>query len=151
SVDHTGTIELVNDAAARLLDKPATDLIGLRAETVLDPILVDVLENGEPDGRLVLSGERILVARSTGSRHSGEDVAATLLIRDHTELHALMRRMDGAQSLAAGLRTQAHEFANAMHVVSGLIETGRTGEAREYIARRTPGGSIGLADDATVL
>ncbi|MBX3196377.1 MAG: GHKL domain-containing protein [Microbacteriaceae bacterium] len=151
SVDRTGTIELVNDAAARLLDKPATDLIGLRAEAVLDPILVDVLENGEPDGRLVLSGERVLVARSTGSRHSGEEVAATLLIRDHTELHALLRRMDGAQSLAAGLRTQAHEFANAMHVVSGLIETGRTGEAREYIARRTPGGSIGLADDATVL
>jgi two-component system CitB family sensor kinase len=59
--------------------------------------------------------------------------------------------MDGAQSLAAGLRTQAHEFANAMHVVSGLIETGRTVEAREYIARRTPGGSIGLADEATVL
>lgn len=151
SVDRTGTIELVNDAAARLLDKPPTELIGLKAASALDPALVDVLENGEPEGRLVLSGERVLVARSTGSRHSGEDVAATLLIRDHTELHALLRRMDGAQSLAAGLRTQAHEFANAMHVVSGLIETGRTGEAREYIARRTPGGSIGLADDATVL
>lgn len=151
SVDRTGTIELVNDAAARLLDKPSSDLIGLKAASALDPALVDVLENGEPDGRLVLSGERVLVARSTGSRHGGEEVAATLLIRDHTELHALLRRMDGAQSLAHGLRTQAHEFANAMHVVSGLIETGRTSEAREYIARRTPGGSIGLADDATVL
>lgn len=151
SVDATGTIELVNDAAARLLDKPSIELIGLKASSVLDPTLVDVLENGEPDGRLVLSGERVLVARSTGSRHSGEEVAATLLIRDHTELHALLRRMDGAQSLADGLRTQAHEFTNAMHVVSGLIEIGRTGEAREYIARRTPGGSIGLADDATVL
>lgn len=99
----------------------------------------------------MLAGERVLIARSTGARHSGEAVAATLLLRDHTELHETLRRVDGAQSLTEGLRAQAHEFANAMHVVAGLLEIGRGDEARAFIARRTPGGSIGLRDDATLL
>lgn len=151
SVDGDGTINMVNDAASRLLDRSPSDLVGLPARDVLDPALLDVLENGEADGRLVLAGERVLVARSTGTHHGGEDVPAAVLIRDHTELHTLLRQMDGTKSLAEGLRAQAHEFANAMHVVSGLLEIGRTVEARDYIARRTPGGSIGLASGNTVL
>jgi two-component system CitB family sensor kinase len=151
TIDETGTIELVNDAAAQLLGMPATDLVGRSAAAALGPALTDVLEQGEQEGRLVLAGERVLIARSTGSKHSGEDVAATLLLRDHTELHEMLRRMDGAQSLTEGLRAQAHEFANAMHVVSGLLEIGRGDEARAFIARRTPGGSIGLRDGATLL
>jgi len=151
TVDENGVVELVNDAAENLLGRPASELVGLTAVDALGPGLSDVLEQGEPEGQLVLAGERVLIARSTGRHHEGEVVAATLLIRDHTELHALLRRMDGAQSLTDGLRAQAHEFANSLHVVSGLMEVGRFDEARGYIARRSPGGSIGLADDATLL
>ena len=151
AVDERGVIELVNDAAARLLDSPADELIGRDATEVLAPGLVEVLNAGELEGRLVLSGERVLIARSSGALADGERIAATVLLRDHTELHALMRRLDGAQSLTDGLRAQAHEFSNAMHVVSGLLEIGRPDEARAFIARRTPGGSIGLAQDANLL
>ncbi len=151
TVDQRGTIELVNDAAAQLLGVPADDLLGWPAGEVLGGALADVLEQGEQEGRLVLAGERVLIARSTGARVGGERVAATLLLRDHTELHEVLRRVDGAQSLTEGLRAQAHEFANAMHVVSGLLEIGRGDEARAFIARRTPGGSIGLRDGATLL
>jgi two-component system CitB family sensor kinase len=151
TIDATGTIELVNDAAAQLLGVPATELKGRSARVALGPALAEVLDQGEQEGRLVLAGERVLIARSTGTKVSGEDVAATLLLRDHTELHEMLRRIDGAQSLTEGLRAQAHEFANAMHVVSGLLEIGRGDEARAFIARRTPGGSIGLRDDATLL
>ena len=151
AVDEHGVVELVNDAAARLLDSTADELIGHDATEVLAPGLVDVLNAGEVEGRLVLSGERVLIARSSGAIADGERIAATVLLRDHTELHALMRRLDGAQSLTDGLRAQAHEFSNAMHVVSGLLEIGRPDEARAFIARRTPGGSIGLAQDANLL
>jgi two-component system CitB family sensor kinase len=151
TVDERGTIELVNDAAADLLGTPAAELVGRPASEALGGALAEVLEQGEQEGRLVLAGERVLIARSTGTDDSGEAVAATLLLRDHTELHEMLRRVDGAQSLTEGLRAQAHEFANAMHVVAGLLEIGRGDEARAFIARRTPGGSIGLRDDATLL
>ncbi len=151
AVDPDGKILLANDAAARLLDTSVDALIGRTAESVLDPGLLEVLDAGEQEGRLVLSGERVLVARSSGAIQDGRRTAATILLRDHTELHELMRRMDGAQSLTEGLRAQAHEFSNAMHVISGLLEIGRPAEARAFIARRTPGGSIGLPDDANLL
>lgn len=64
-------------------------------------------------------------------------------MRDHTELHAALRDMDGAQSLTDGLRAQAHEFANTMHVVSGLLELDLHDEAREFIAGAIPGGAMG--------
>lgn len=151
SVDEHGVVQLVNDAAARLLNTNIDDLVGHTATEVLADGLVDVLQSGELEGRLVLSGERVLVARSSGSKVGERDIAATLLLRDNTDLHALVRRLDGAQSLTDGLRAQAHEFANAMHVVSGLLEIGRVDDARAFIARRSPGGSIGLPQNVNLL
>jgi two-component system, CitB family, sensor kinase len=145
TVDDHGVITVVNDAAARLLGDP--DLVGRPAAEALEPTLAAVLERGEPDGALVLAGERVLIARSTGTTIEGVPAAATLLIRDHTELHAALREMDGAQSLTDGLRSQSHEFANTMHVISGLIELGLFDEAREFIAGYSPGGRMG--DGAT--
>ncbi len=152
TVDAAGRIALVNDAAERLLGTPADELLGRPAIEVLGPALAAVVEEGEAEGRLVLAGERVLIARSTRPADPDARTAAetTLLLRDHTEMHDALRRMDGAQSLTNGLRAQTHEFANAMHVVSGLLEIGQLDQARAYIARRSPGGAIGLGPDATV-
>lgn len=149
TVDGSGRIALVNDAAERLLGVSAADLRGRPALDALGASLAEVVEQGEPQGRLVLAGERVLIARSTHpeTREPAQAGEATLLLRDHTELHEALRRMDGAQSLTDGLRAQAHEFTNAMHVVAGLLEIGDVGQARAYIARRTPGGAIGLGED----
>lgn len=151
TVNRLGQVMLVNDAAERLLGTSGDELLGRPALEALGPALAEVVEQGEAEGRLVLAGERVLIARST--RHDNGDALSgttTLLLRDHTEMHDALRRMDGAQSLTNGLRAQAHEFANAMHVVSGLIEIGQLDEARSYIARRSPGGAIGLDAGATV-
>ena len=147
-----GQIALANDAAVRLLGTSSDELLGRQATDVLGPALADVVEQGEATGRLVLAGERILIARSTRTVPDDPHAKATttLLLRDHTEMHDVLRRMDGAQSLTHGLRAQAHEFANAMHVVSGLLEIGQIDEARAYIARRSPGGAIGLGSGAAV-
>lgn len=142
SVDEGGMIVLVNDAALQLLGLDVDTLTGRQAADVLDPSLVGVLERGEPGGQLVLAGERILVARSTGTQLNGATVGATLLVRDHTELHQLLREMDGAQSLTNGLRAQAHEFANKLHVISGLLELGLVDDARAFVERTGTGGAL---------
>jgi two-component system CitB family sensor kinase len=142
SVDEGGAISLVNDAALELLGLEEDSLTGRIAAEVLDPSLVGVLQRGEPGGQLVLAGERILVARSTGTEVDGKAVGATLLVRDHTELHQLLREMDGAQSLTNGLRAQAHEFANKLHVISGLLELGLVEDARDFVERTGTGGAL---------
>jgi len=151
AVDERGVVTLVNDAAERLLDARAEDLTGRPADEALPEALAHVLERGESEGQLVLAGERVLVARSTGTRAGGDAVEATLLLRDHTELHGLLQRLDGVASVATGLRAQAHEFANTMHVVQGLLEIGLVEEARAFIARATPGGAVGLPSGAAAL
>lgn len=150
NVDQAGRIALVNDAALTLLGLEAEGILGRLATEVLEPSLLTVLERGEPEGQLVLVGEQILVARSTGTELDGRQVEATLLIRDHTELHSLLRQMDGAQSLADGLRAQAHEFANKLHVVSGLIELDLVDDALAFIARTGNGGPLTVAGEEVV-
>lgn len=161
TVDRTGRVTLANDAALALLGLDAASgdapgILGRQAGDVLEPAILDVLERGEPEGQLVLAGERVLVARSTGTgarpgTGEGTPDEATLLLRDHTELHTLLRQMDGAQSLADGLQAQAHEFANKLHVVAGLVELGLADEALGYIARTGKGGPLTIVGDEAVL
>ena len=85
----------------------------------------------------------MLIARSTGTIADGLPTAATLLLRDHTELHQALRDMDGAQSLTDGLRAQAHEFANTMHVASALARSGALSMTpAQFIAESSPGGAM---------
>ncbi|MCP2032593.1 two-component system CitB family sensor kinase [Okibacterium sp. HSC-33S16] len=150
SVDENGVIVLVNDAALSLLGLENDALTGRAAADVLDPSLVGVLQRGESGGQLVLAGERILVARSTGTELNGRAVGATLLVRDHTELHQLLREMDGAQSLTNGLRAQAHEFANKLHVISGLLELGLVEDARAFVERTGTGGPLRVPGEEVI-
>ena len=150
SVDENGVIALVNDAALDLLGLDDDSLTGRAAAEVLEPSLVGVLQRGEPGGQLVLAGERILVARSTGTELNGRAVGATLLVRDHTELHQLLREMDGAQSLTNGLRAQAHEFANKLHVISGLLELGLVDDARAFVERTGTGGPLRVPGEEVI-
>lgn len=101
TVNAAGRITLVNDAAARFLDRDAGELDGADAASVLGEDLHTVLREGEDAGRPVIVGSHVLVARSTGSRHDGVDVEATLLLRDHTELHDVVRRVEAADAIIA--------------------------------------------------
>ncbi|MBN9197837.1 MAG: sensor histidine kinase [Microbacterium ginsengisoli] len=150
TVDSDGRVSMANDAAARLLN--VDDLVGRPLTEVVDAPILAVLEEGEPDGRLVLAGERALIARGTGTiDDDGRRVGGTLLLRDHTELHAALREMDGTQSLTDGLRAQAHEFSNSLHVISGLLEIGQIDEAREFVAKSRSGGALAVDEPAANL
>lgn len=101
TVDGNGRITLVNDAAARFLDKDAGDLDGAEAAEALGAELYAVLREGEDAGRPVILGSHVIVARSTGTHQSGPGVGTTLLLRDHTELHDVVRRVETADAIIA--------------------------------------------------
>ncbi|MEJ1088540.1 PAS domain-containing protein [Microbacterium sp. Mu-80] len=101
TVDAQGTITLVNDAAARLLGATTTDLAGASAADVLDDELLAVLRDGEDAGRPVIVGDKVLVARSTGAGVDADAVDATLLLRDQTEMHDVVRRVEAADAIIA--------------------------------------------------
>ena len=143
AVDDREHIALINDEAKRLL-AVNDEVIGQPAEQVLDPVILRVLRRGD-DSRdeLVLVAEQVLYARRSSARVGGRQVGAVLILRDRTEVHALVRDRDGAHDLTQALRAQAHEFANRMHVVSGLIELGQAQDALAFINRASSGGSLG--------
>ena len=147
AVDEHGRVALVNDEAVRLLGLDA-DAVGRRADEVLEPDALTLLDRPTSTGRLVLAGERILLAQGSPASIDGRPVGTVLVLRDRTELHETLRDLDGARDLTKALRAQAHEFSNRMHVISGLIELGRTSEAVDFIARSGHGGP--LSDSASL-
>ncbi|WP_102191790.1 hypothetical protein [Microbacterium aurantiacum] len=101
TVGADGRITLVNDAAALFLGRDAVDITDADAEDVLGAELMSVLREGESAGRPVIVGSHVLVARSTGGEVDGEGIEATLLLRDHTELHDVVRRVETADAIIA--------------------------------------------------
>lgn len=150
ALDERGRIALVNDAGARLLGLDNEgDVVGRPAADVLDPELVRMLNEEDSSQRLVLSGERVLLVQRDTARIDDRTIGSVFILRDNTELHALMRDLDGAQSLADGLRAQAHGFSNKLHVISGLLELGHLNEAVAFIERVGEGGTLSSVTSAT--
>ncbi|MEO6943539.1 MAG: sensor histidine kinase [Lacisediminihabitans sp.] len=150
AVDDRGRIALINDAALRLLDLEHTeDLVGSLARNRLDGELVRLLASGEAEQSLVLSGERVLLVRRDIAEIDGRMIGTILILRDNTELHALLRDLDGVQSLADGLRAQAHGFANKLHVISGLLELGHLDKAVSFIAHEGSRGTLSSVTGST--
>lgn len=144
AVDAQGRIALVNDEAERLVGV-TEDALGQRATAALDPAIVALLADEPDQPRMVLAGERVLVARRNEAVIDGRVVGSVLILRDRTELHEVLHELDGARDVSEALRAQAHEFANTMHVVSGLIETGSPQLALDVITDAGYGGALGAA------
>lgn len=143
AVDGSGRIVLINDAALRLLSLERQEsLVGTMARDALDGDLVDLLGADTAEQSLVLAGERVLLVRRDVAKVAGEAIGSILILRDNTELHGLMRDLDGAQGMADGLRAQAHGFANKLHVISGLLELGRVEQAVSFISHERRGGTL---------
>ncbi|GAB3589594.1 sensor histidine kinase [Angustibacter peucedani] len=143
ALDDRGRVALVNDEAVRLLGLVELPT-GRLAEEVLDPDVVAALVTDEDPvtDRLVLAGERLLVANRTHATVGDRDVGRVLTLRDRTELFDALRALHGERSTSDALRAQAHEFSNNLHVLSGLIELGRHDEAVRFIERLGAGSSL---------
>ncbi|WP_240615021.1 ATP-binding protein [Arthrobacter ruber] len=141
AVDEHHRIALLNDEAKRLLELD-DDATGRLAADVMEPALAQLLTDPADTDETVLSGERVLLARTSGALVDDKRVGRVMILRDRTELYQLLTDLDGERDATQALRAQAHEFANRMHTISGLLELGRTQQAVDFISRSGHGGSL---------
>jgi two-component system CitB family sensor kinase len=135
ATDRDGTITLANDEARRLLALPA-DCVGRKVSQVLPAgRLLRFLSGGLNDeDEVLLAGDRVLVASRRAIRVRGREIGHVATLRDSTELTILARGM-GVDGLTDALRAQAHEFANRLHTIAGLVQMGRGDDAMKLIAQ----------------
>ncbi len=135
ATDRDGTITLANDEARRLLALPS-DSVGRKVSQVLPQgRLLKFLSGALNDeDEVLLAGDRVLVASRRAIRVRGREIGHVATLRDSTELTGLARGL-GVDSLTDALRAQAHEFANRLHTIAGLVQMGRGDEAMKLIAQ----------------
>ena len=135
ATDRTGTITLANDEARRLLELPA-DCVGRKVSQVLPQgRLLKFLSGALNDeDEVLLAGDRVLLASRRAIRVRGREIGHVATVRDSTELAGLATGF-GVDSLTDALRAQAHEFANRLHTIAGLVQIGRGDDAMKLIAQ----------------
>ncbi|MFJ5262329.1 ATP-binding protein [Streptomyces sp. NPDC088387] len=142
ALDPQSRLTLVNEMGRRLLDLPA-DCVGRSLESLgIDGRLRDVLTGGHvepPDRRdeVVVRGGRVLVMNRMTVTKDGRLLGSVTTLRDRTELARLEREIGSFRSSSELLRAQAHEFANQLHTISGLIQIGEQDEVVHYIRALT--------------
>jgi two-component system CitB family sensor kinase len=134
---------LANGEARRLLGLSEDDVGRPIAELVDEPSLVATMRGGADAGEgLHVVGGRVLVTGHRPAERDGRRIATVTTLRDRTELEGLVRELATVRGLADALRAQAHESANELHTVVGLVELGRHEDAVAFATRR-----IGVTQD----
>ncbi|MFF2943278.1 ATP-binding protein [Streptomyces niveus] len=131
-------LTLVNDVGRRLLDLPehcvGMSLADLRIEGRLHDVLAGSPgETAERRDEVVIRRGRVLVMNRMTVTKDGRRLGSVTTLRDRTELAQLEREIGSFRSSAELLRAQAHEFANQLHTISGLIQIGKHDEVVRYV------------------
>ncbi|GAA1991860.1 ATP-binding protein [Terrabacter lapilli] len=157
ALDTNERITLVNNVAQRLLDLPER-AVGMRLDDLpigdrLRDVLRGVTDEGEPApsspassaseagearaaaprDQVVLRRGRVLVMNRMEVSKDGRSLGSVTTLRDRTELADLEREIGSFRSTTELLRAQAHEFANQLHTISGLIQLGEYDEVVGYV------------------
>jgi len=136
ALDVDDRVTLVNAEAHRMLRLPVDCVGRTLAELDLDARLLDVLTGRDARrDAVVFVGERILTLNRMPVAVRGTQVGAVTTMRDLTELRQLRRELGVTQQTTEALRAQAHEFANRLHTISGLLELGEYEEVLRYVKR----------------
>ncbi|GII96675.1 sensor histidine kinase [Sinosporangium siamense] len=128
-------LTLVNAVGRDLLDLPE-DCVGMSLrELGIEGRLFDVLagDDGHSRDQIVLRRGRVLVMNRMTVVKDGRTLGSVTTLRNRTELANLERELGQFRSSTELLRAQAHEFANQLHIISGLIQIGEHEEVVSYI------------------
>jgi two-component system CitB family sensor kinase len=144
ATDTTGKTTFVNDEACRLLEignEPGrpVDEIGLT------PRVLDVLKAADEAPTLATVGERIVVVSARQVSREGRPLGMVLVVRDRTDVESLTRQLDAVQVMSTVLRAQRHEFANRLHLLTGLLHGGHVEEGLQYLEELLGSGPLGSA------
>jgi two-component system, CitB family, sensor kinase len=133
ALDPHQRVTLVNAVGRRLLDLP-DDCVGKSlADLGVEGRLRDVLTGSESRDEVVLRRGKVLVMNRMSVAKDGRRLGSVTTLRDRTELAQLERELGSFRSSTELLRAQAHEFANQLHVISGLIQIGEHDEVVRYV------------------
>ena len=138
-----GVVVVGDDDRLLLANGEAQRLLGLSDDAVGRPI-AEVVEDaalrsamrGETEVGLHVVGGRVLVSGQRSAERDGRRLATVTTLRDRTELEGLVQELATVRGLADALRAQAHESANELHTVVGLVELGRYDDAVAFATRR---------------
>ncbi|MEU6038493.1 ATP-binding protein [Actinomadura sp. NPDC047616] len=142
ALDPQHRLTLVNEVGRRLLDLPAGCVGQSLADLGIDGRLRDVLTGAQDDAgdgagerrdEVVIRRGRVLVMNRMTVEKDGRVLGSVTTLRDRTELAHLERELGSFRSSSELLRAQAHEFANQLHTISGLIQIGEQEEVVRYI------------------
>ncbi|GGW46504.1 sensor histidine kinase [Streptomyces caelestis] len=136
ALDPQHRLTLVNDMGRRLLGLPedcvGQSLDGLGIEGRLRDVLAGTTAADKRDEVVVRHGRVLVMNRMTVTK-DGRLLGSVTTLRDRTELARLEREIGSFRSSSELLRAQAHEFANQLHTISGLIQIGEQDEVVRYI------------------
>ena len=82
---------------------------------------------------MVIRRGRVLVMSTMRVVSGGRVLGTVTTMRDRTALADLEQEIGSFRSTAHVLRAQAHEFANQLHTISGLIQIGELDEVVRYV------------------
>ena len=143
AVDAAGHVSVCNSEAARLLGiapRPGAAI----ADVGLAPGLLAIVDRRAADNVITVAGDRVLVVNYRAVRRDGRDLGGVLTLRDRTDLENITRELDSVRTLSNALRASRHEFANRLHVLSGLLQNDHREEALEYL-HAVAGGAVAAA------
>lgn len=131
-------LTLVNAVGRRLLDLPEHCVGMSLADLRIEGRLYDVLAGADGDAaeahdEIVVRRGRVLVMNRMNVTKDGRRLGSVTTLRDRTELAQLEREIGSFRSSTELLRAQAHDFANQLHIISGLIQVGEHDEVVHYI------------------
>lgn len=135
-VDRGQGVVFFNSEAAELLGMPdqrARTPVPLQ-ELDLDHSLKTLLAEGRyARDEIHYTTRRILVVNQQPASMSPDTWVMTM--RDHTELQELIGELVSVRSFSESLRSQTHEYANRLHMIVSLVETGSFDEAVAFATR----------------
>lgn len=136
AINSAGVVTMANPAAQCLMGcQPVGRQI---AEVLPNTGMLRVLETGKAEfDQEMLMDDDVVVVNRVPLFDGGRAVGVVSSFRSKTEIDRLSRELSHTRQFTEELRSQAHEFANKLNTISGLLQLGRHQEAEEYIGEVT--------------
>lgn len=132
-IDRDRGVVLYNTEAARLLDLPqeSSDRAVATRDLDLPGSLRELMDSGRyARDEIHYTDNHVLVVNQQPTPGRRDTWVTTM--RDHTELQELSGELVSVKSFSESMRSQTHEYANRLHMIVSLIETGETERALAF-------------------
>lgn len=135
ALDTRNQVTFVNPLATNLLSLPTNPVGQSLSDLGIGGRLRDVLtDTGDHEAdEVVIRAGRVLVLNRMPVVHQGRPIGSVTTLRDRTQLAEVESELVAFRGTTHLLRVQAHEFANQLHTISGLIQIGEYDEVVSFV------------------